>query len=219
MHDGDEDDWWKRETEGRKANVRFFSDANKPEREAAPVRELLRYFGVTHEEADLERHPRDDDVDVSVFDARFQVSEHLDADRRRHDEFREALSRVEHAQPGDMGALEVPRTDSRAMDLSELVSRLAGDEHLARKTRKTAGRRRLDLLIYVNLRDRHLYPVPVAVPPLNIIEQMGWRSVAVLWPPHALVLSAQPDTPDFLRAHLSRCVTFRGYPWIWQQRR
>jgi hypothetical protein len=141
MHGDDGDEWWEPELEGRKANVRFFSGANQPERESATVRELLRYLGVKHEEADLERHPRDDDVDVSVLGARFQVSEHMDAGRCRHDEFREAVSRLEHAQPGEMRVLDVARIESRAMDVSELVARLAADEHLARKTRKTAGRR------------------------------------------------------------------------------
>jgi hypothetical protein len=69
--------------------------------------------------------------------------------------------------------------------------------------------------MYVNLRDRELDPVPVAVAPADIveIEQRGWRSVTVLWPRLALVLSAQPDAPEFLRAHLGRCVTFAGREW------
>src|SRR5262249_61326394 len=38
-------------------------------------------------------------------------------------------------------------------------------------------------------------------------------SRTVLWPRLALVLSAQPDAPEFLRAHRGRCVTFAGREW------
>ena len=78
------------------------------------------------------------------------------------------------------------------------------NEGLAKKKHEHYGVKnypKLDALVCVNLRGRHLWPLE---PTLNDevahdLRRPGWRSVSMLFVPYGAVLVAQPVAPDFLR--------------------
>jgi hypothetical protein len=183
--------WWEREQAGAAANVAFFGEAGRSARESSAVREVLHTLGRPCEEADVVVPGPDDDVDVCAGHARFQVTELLDPGRRRHDEVRDRSARLQRATPGDITALETERDEGPAITFDELKARICNAAHILRKTRKTAQRRTLDLLVMVALRGQ-LEAVPDHFEESREVQAMGWRSVTVLWGAATLVLSARP---------------------------
>ena len=203
-------EWWKAGRGYFADRERFFSEQGRPEREKASVQEFLKYLGVQFRDDELILPPQDDDVDVRFRGARIQNVERMEPGRRRHDEVRRMAERVRPAH--DVSALEIPRRDSVPMGTAELVREVV--RALERKSKKTTNRGSLDALVYMNLSGRHLYPAPdVIEDDTTGVAQLGWRSVSVLWPPYAVVLSAQQAAPSFIRAKARTVIRYRGVPW------
>lgn len=97
------------------------------------------------------------------------------------------------------------------MPVEELLKEVA--TALEKKSRKTVNRAALDALVYMNLRGRHLYPVPAVIVDPGAIAELGWRSVSVLSPPFAAVVFAAPSAPAFLRERAGRVTQLSGIPW------
>ena len=187
-----------------------FSEDPRTEREKAPVRELLRYLGVSFTEEELVVPLKHDDVDVRFREARFQNVERIAAARRRHEEVRQFAERVGTAR--EVAARGVPRGDSVPMRVRELLREV--HKALGNESRKTVNRAALDALVYVNLRGRHLYPAPdVIEEDTRAVADLGWRSVSVLWPPYAVVISARSAAPKFLRVKTGRIIRHSGIAW------
>jgi len=190
--------------------VWFFSEDPRTEREKAPVREFLRYLGVGFTEEELVVPLKHDDVDVRFREARFQNVERTVAARRRHEEVRQFAERVRTAR--EVAARGVPRGDSVPMRARELLREV--HKALGNKSRKTVNRAALDALVYVNLRGRHLYPAPdVFEEDARAVADLGWRSVSVLWPPYAVVISAKSAAPKFLRVKTGQIIRHSGIAW------
>ena len=177
--------------------------------EAAPVREFLRYLGVEFAVEELIVQPKDGDVNVRFRDARLQIVERLEDGRRRQEETRQSAERLRAARRD--AALEMPTSYSVPMGVTELLRKVVAV--LEDKIRKTASRAKLDGLVYVNVRGRHLHPVPEFIDDAGAVAELGWRSVSVLWPPYAIVLYARPGAPMFLRTKARRVIRYTGMPW------
>lgn len=54
----------------------------------------------------------------------------------------------------------------------------------------------IDLLVYLNLHRRHLYPIG-PFPDARDLEALGWRSVSLVMERFAIVLSAHSTAPPF----------------------
>ena len=187
-----------------------FSEDPRTEREKAPVRELLRYLGVSFTEEELVVPLKHDDVDVRFREARFQSVERIVAARRRREEVQQFAERVRTAR--EVAARGVPRGDSVPMRVRELLREV--HKALGNESRKTVNRAALDALVYVNLRGRHLYPAPdVFDEDARAVADLGWRSVSVLWPPYAVVISAKSAAPKFLRVKTGRIIRHSGIAW------
>ncbi|MBX3705675.1 MAG: DUF1780 domain-containing protein [Pseudomonadales bacterium] len=169
-------------------SVAFWANGNKAERERSVVRAFLRCLGVTFTEPDvLANQP--EPVDVAALDARFQVTEVLDLDRKRHEEYRRRLERAQEAEsPSD---LREPWTNPMPIHSNELVQRVS--DRLSAKV----PHRDIDALVYLNLRDRFLSPDYQTAVGLSLCS-LGWRSVSVLAIPYALVMHAHADTPSLI---------------------
>ena len=190
--------------------VWFFSEDPRTDREKAPVREFLRYLGVGFTEEELVVPLKDDDVDVRFREARFQNVERIVAARRQHEEVRQFAERVRTAR--EVAARGVPRGDSVPMRVRELLREV--HKALGNESRKTVNRAALDALVYVNLRGRHLYPAPdVFEEDARAVADLGWRSVSVLWPPYAVVISAKSAAPKFLRVKTGQIIRHSGIAW------
>ncbi len=187
-----------------------FSEDPRTEREKAPVREFLRYLGVGFTEGELVVPLKHDDVDVRFREARFQNVERIVAARRRHEEVQQFAERVRTAR--EVAARGVPRGDSVPMRVRELLREV--HKALGNESRKTVNRAALDALVYVNLRGRHLYPAPdVFDEDARAVADLGWRSVSVLWPPYAVVISAKSAAPKFLRVKTGQIIRHSGIAW------
>jgi len=187
-----------------------FSEDPRTEREKAPVRELLRYLGVSFTEEELVVPLKHDDVDVRFREARFQSVERIVAARRRREEVQQFAERVRTAR--GVAARGVPRGDSVPMRVRELLREV--HKALGNESRKTVNRAALDALVYVNLRGRHLYPAPdVFDEDARAVADLGWRSVSVLWPPYAVVISAKSAAPKFLRVKTGQIIRHSGIAW------
>ena len=187
-----------------------FSEDPRTEREKAPVREFLRYLGVGFTEEELVVPLKHDDVDVRFREARFQNVERIVAARRRHEEVQQFAERVRTAR--EVAARGVPRGDSVPMRVRELLREV--HKALGNESRKTVNRAALDALVYVNLRGRHLYPAPdVFDEDARAVADLGWRSVSVLWPPYAVVISAKSAAPKFLRVKTGQIIRHSGIAW------
>ena len=187
-----------------------FSEDPRTEREKAPVREFLRYLGVGFTEEELVVPLKHDDVDVRFREARFQSVERIVAARRRREEVQQFAERVRTAR--EVAARGVPRGDSVPMRVRELLREV--HKALGNESRKTVNRAALDALVYVNLRGRHLYPGPdVFDEDARAVADLGWRSVSVLWPPYAVVISAKSAAPKFLRVKTGQIIRHSGIAW------
>jgi len=199
--------WLTAQRAGAAANVGFFSEPGRPDRERAQVAEFLRYLGVPFTTDDLRLPPQDHDVDVRFGEACFQNLELMDPGRRRHDEVRAFAEQVR------AGNFETPRPpESVPMSMTELMARVVAALG-AKKRARLSRRAHLDALVYVNLHDRHLDPVPAVLHDVTAAGRLGWRSVSALWPPLAIVFCAAATAPAFLREHAGRAVRYHGYPW------
>ena len=92
----DDDEYLERQRQDLRESVGYFAPQRKGERELWVARALLENLNIPHQETELVLAP-EDPPDVFFRDARFEIKEIMDAGRRRHSEYREALRRAESA--------------------------------------------------------------------------------------------------------------------------
>jgi hypothetical protein len=178
----------------REESVRFFSSANKPERECWVVNEFLGNLGVTFVESEI-LPVADEPPDICFGSANFEVKEILDKGRRRHADYKAALEKAKAATvPQDLLEQTTPR-DITYAEVCDLVEKevVRFSEKYAPTTRKN-----LDLLFYVNLEDVYGY-VATPLPLPSKWEAFGFRSVSIVMGRLAVILMAADSAPDFLR--------------------
>ena len=182
----------------------LFSNAGQELQERTAVAGLLRVLGVDFREDEIVKCDSEP-IDVSFRDARFQVTEILDRGRPRNLEIKRRSDRAKDAK--HLRDLVEPGTiSSDPMAPDELVALVS--ERCREKARRYAGEcSDIDLLIYVNLRRRHLHP-SWPLPEAAALASLGWRSVSVIMERFAVVLWAAESAPAFL---LER----KGQPVVW----
>jgi len=174
----------------REEEVRFFSNAAKPERERWVVQEFLKNLSISVSENDLHSQPQSDNVDVVFRDANFQVKELTEENCKRSFEVREAWKRAKTAgQPIEL--YEAPfAQDIVWVDVYPFIQLYATHPRYPKTSRP-----KLDLLIYVTrphaVLDRSRQP--------KDFMDLGWRSISCLFGPHSYVLVAANDAPSFVR--------------------
>jgi hypothetical protein len=184
----------------------LFSNSGQELQERTVVAGLLRALGVDfheHEIAKCDQEP----IDVSFRNARFQVTEILDQRRRRNLEIKERSARVKAAERLQ-DLVDEGVVSSRPMAPNELIALVF--ECSKKKARRYAGEcGNIDLLIYVNMRQRHLYP-SAPFSEAAAIRSIGWRSISVVTEPFAVVLWAADDAPVFLVKYSGQAIQWKG---------
>jgi hypothetical protein len=179
-----------------KESVAFFSSRNKGAIEQWAFSEVLRNLGVTFQSDEIiVTSPGQDPPDIIFRHDSFEVKEILDPGRRRHDEYKHALSKAlatndpielfEYAGINDITPIEIAN-----VILSELKGNLANKYEPRFRTS-------LNVLFYVDLVHRTLKTGPMPNP--ADFSNLGWRSVSVLIGWGALVYFADSYAPEFLR--------------------
>ena len=173
-----------------KESIDFFSNQNKPERERCVVRAFFRCLGVPFTEKDLLVN-QPEPIDVAALGGRFQVTEVLAEDRRRHQEYDARLEKLKGISSVD--ELLVPWQNPRRAPWSDVLERV-----LRRLSDKTAHAD-IDALVYINLGGTLLDPNS-EVPDFSPLAALGWRSVSAVSLPYALLMHASDNAPDFIKS-------------------
>lgn len=174
--------------------VDMLSSHRKGERERRTVAAFLRCLGVEFTPDEL-ISSQSDPPDVIFRDGRFEVMLTLDGGRKMHADWKKKAAHCCSVQ--SIEALVEPYRPSAPMSWQELMPLIAGelDKKVSRYASKTCTQ--LDVLLYLNLRRRHLDPTSV-VPIAGQLASQGWRSVCILFPPCSCVLSTTSESPAFL---------------------
>ena len=176
--------------------ISFLSGARKPERERSTCTAFLRCLGITFSADEIVSF-KADPPDVIFRNARFEVVEILDEDRRRHDEWK--VKRDRRARAKRLGDLLEPFIPSEALPYASLLDRI--NATLGKKSRHYGPNEcaNFDALVYVDLQNKTLDPAS-QVPSFDNLVAQGWRSVSMLIPPYSHVLHAGESAPELLRA-------------------
>jgi hypothetical protein len=181
--------------QGLRDAIEWFSNENKRKRELWVALQFLSLLGVSHLEEEVLSV---DDVapDVLFRDARFEVKEFLIPDRRRTDEFKEALARAESPTFTADQAFEffMPKDLTTEMILNDIFDRLPGWQKYEPRFRSS-----LDLLVYHN-RDGYFFKPSSFLPDTARLASFGFRSVCVCTESFAWILWASSTAPTWIAA-------------------
>lgn len=137
--------------------------------------------------------------DVSYLDARFEVKEILDEDRRPREEAKQYLERAKMTgKPILSGELMESKVVEPIVIGNVVLDRL---DSLSRKNYRTTERSVMDLLFYYNRMQDFLVQGELWDP--GSFSAYGFRSVsAIVAERVSLVFYAAPDSPEFLRRNV-----------------
>lgn len=191
--------------EGLELSVAYYKQGMKPERERWVCEEFLVNLNIPFHDGEVVSSA-DQPPDIIFREARFEIKEILDHNRRRDDEYKAALEEARAAtNPGKLlkqfTPLEITPIEINDRILPELA-RLG-------KWYAPAVRKELDALLYVNLLEHIL--VNGLMPPQNQqLASFGWRSVSVLFGWASIVYFADSSAPEFLRSRVGS-LTLRQF--------
>lgn len=199
MCESSESDFIKERVDAIKETIHFFSNDCQSDTEVWVVRRFLSQLRM--EFSDDETIPSSDEpVDVVYRDAKFQVKEIMDKDRRRDDENRESLRKAKTAT-SDFDLLEPePYRPPKKIDCSDIVPVVAEEAYKLQKRKYGPSEcMSTDLLFYFNLKD--IYVVGDKFPTVEPYSSRmaAWRSVSVVSNDCALVLHVSQSAPGFLK--------------------
>jgi hypothetical protein len=184
-------------------SVVYFSNRRKPLRERNIVKAFLRICGIEFTDDEV-KSCAEDPPDVLFREARFEVLELLDEDRKRHDEYKERAEKSERATClADLLKAPPNSTALEFSDLLRVIETAIDDKYRRYKNRKDriVDFTGLDALVYVNLKRHHLNPQTQGNRPsefLTKVQKHGWGSVCFLQGFCAGVIFSKADAPAFI---------------------
>ncbi len=190
-----ESDYIKENIEAIKEAIHFFSNDCKTDREVWVVRYFLSQLCIefSNEEIDVSL---DEPIDVVYRDARFQVKEIIDKDRKRGDEYRESLRKAETATSASDFLEHYQPQKIICADIVPIVAEQAYKWQLKYGPLECKS---TDLLFYFNLQDIHVVGDIFPAVDSYLSKMVAWRSVSVYSGDCALVLHVSEGAPSFLK--------------------
>ena len=188
--------------------VNFFDNKQKSERERYVCEVFLRSLKIEYNDQDIiQLEKGDQPPDIIFKDARFEVMEIMDENRRRHDEYKKRLKKLKTNPTIDDFSRSYGPEENEDVTFSELVplitSKLKANK-IDKKQYAPEVRAALDILVYINLRDRFL-DVTSHIPDCLELRSQGWRSVSMLFNgSHSCIFYAEPDAPEFIKQNARR---------------
>jgi hypothetical protein len=191
----------------------LLSNSQKPERERMVVRAFLRCVGVPFSDDEIQVGT-EEPVDVTFRSARFQVMGILRG-RQPGKNWLEREKRYQAAK--HISGLLEPWTPSSPMTYCEIGQQVA--RSLAGKASHYGVENcsSLDILVYVDLNDRHLWPLDATIDSgtADELARQGWCSVAMLFLPYGVVLAATLHAPQWLQEKAGRILHEWPHPDGW----
>ena len=170
---------------------------------------FLHVLGIEYENCEIQKKESNNSIDIRFQGAHFQVIESLDEGRRRDDGIRKRLENLKCALATKefeylWKAVEVPGsfnppTNCAPEDYFQRI--FCCSEKKAKKYGRVDGD--IDLLVYINMKGRHLYPIEPWPTPEPLMEH-GWRSVSFVDNCYVRVLYAKKNAPAFLQAAVEK---------------
>ncbi len=192
------------------ARNRFGLNSYKPYRERLTCAMLFRALGVPFTVEELISVPDGPPhrVDVMFRDARFQVREVLDRERRRHDEPKARIQQLRAAKTSEDALLDYP-SEYVPMSYDEVYRRLT--DELAQKASNYGLHvcAELDALVLIQLRWRYL-DTSSPLSGYEALLQQGWRSVSFVIRSSGHVIYAQEVAPGFLQDYAGHTKQWNG---------
>lgn len=191
-----ENDFIKEYIDTLKETIYFFSNKRKPDREVWVVRHFLSQIDIAFSNEEIYAS-LEEPIDVVYRDARFQVKEIIDENRKRGNENKELLRKAETATSNsDLLETYQPPQAITCPDIVPIVA------ELALKLQQKYGPNEsisTDLIFYFNL--QNIYVAGNTFPAIdNYSSKMtAWRSVSSCSNDCALVLYVSQRAPDFLK--------------------
>jgi len=177
-------------------SIRYFSGANKPERERWVAAEFLINLGIKYDDAEVVSSPLDP-PDVIFRDCCFEIKEILDQGRKRHDEYKQKYKKSLQAKhPRDL-LEEYSPEHFTPVEIGKIVE---GVLFKYQSRYRAETRECLDLLFYVNYISYFQKPGPA--PSQEIFQPFGWRSISVLEGRTSIVLFANEMASELLRTNM-----------------
>ncbi|MCA1576385.1 MAG: DUF1780 domain-containing protein [Acidobacteria bacterium] len=177
-------------------NVKYFSNANKDQRERWVVSKFLSILNVEYREEEIRSLAQHSKVDVCFRGASFQIKELTDPDLRRGKMYKDAYASIKAAKSLDEVSLigdvqDVPPIANMYELVLEMAKELAGGKSYS------PSKGQLDLLIYVTrTRASLIHPDEITD---EAFSGLGWRSVSFVNEKQAGVLFSSPSAADFLK--------------------
>lgn len=183
--------------QGLRETLDNLSGAKKREREIWVCTTFLTNLGVPYDPSEV-CSVDDESPDVFFRQARFEIKERLDPNRRRTDEYRQALERAEAMTARSEIFTFFEPTDLTPADIfTNLVPELeTWSRHYEPRFRSVT-----DLLVYYNSIGSFFKDVP-ELPDTTAVEIYGFRSVSVTTDSRAWVIWAGGTAPTFLAEKL-----------------
>ncbi len=182
-------------------SVRLFSNNGKKETEIWVVDKFLKTINLPYTESEVKSlKSQNEPPDVAFRKACFEVMELPDEDRRRHKEFKEMLNKMRTATSYD--DISKPETwDIKSVPLQALLS-IAEDRLHKNKGHYSADTKtKLDMLIYVNLRNMRIDDRDYAFTLPEDSKLRQWRSISLVFNSNIVCVAyASADAPEFIRA-------------------
>ena len=134
--------------------------------------------------------------DIFFLDARFEIKEVFDRDRRRSDEYKEYQKKLEATSQSSELIEYFSPINLTLSEIGDII--ISGCEKIAAKRQISLHeKKRTDLLFYFNLQDCFLHGK--ILPDKASFSNFGWRSISVLDGNASMVLFAAPTAPTFIR--------------------
>lgn len=175
-------------------SVTFFSNQNKKERERAICAAFLRCLGVSFKNEDI-LPGKEEPIDIEFQNARFQIKEMMDPDRKRHEEYKKAVEKYKNSE--SLSEL-IERFTPMFVQLQKICYGLTGFlKPYASKLGKELCAQ-VDVLLYVNLQDYFSKHENNVIDYSGLVKQ-NWRSVSMVTGDWGYIFYALETSPVFLK--------------------
>ena len=216
MNTDKEKEFIKEHTEDIKNSINFLTkNENKPEREYLVVKAFLNICDINHKENEIQIC-QDDPPDIIFRDARFEVTESMDDNRKRGDEYKETLNRAICAK-GIKDFIQ-PYKSLSPITEPELLKKIT--EAISKKDKYVLSTRQsLDVLVYVDIKEFAGYKGQTNINIPNEWISQNWRSVSFVMGLHAGVIFCNSNAPQFLKELSKKRIVLARNPLdIWNNK-
>ncbi len=180
---------------------KYYSNSNKKERELWVAREYLNNLGISFQEKEL-TSSKEEPPDIIYNDAKFEIKELMDIDRKRYKEINNELEKLEKIKDiKELRDYYTPKNLTFQMIIDITIEKLKTYD----KKYDLATKNNLDILFYFNLDDYHLKKEGKYTLPKEISEY-GWRSISLTRYDLSSVLFASNSAPEFIKANEGKFI-------------